>query len=199
LVVLGLSLVLLLQLIYSGVSLAMLSEPEAVAPIFGGTEDMQLAAVERVTEVQRDEMSARPLFSVTRQPPATQASEATAKGRRQLRDVELLGVFGSGGTAGVIALVEDRQQRILLGEDVQGWTLEAVHPDRVEFARQGRQATVPLRQRQIKASSPREESRQSRATDSRQRQGAEARSARRGNNENGARPPARLGFGRSRR
>lgn len=200
LVAIGLSLTLLLQLLYSGVRLAMLAEPDPVSPSLAGIEDMQPVAVERVTAAQRDEVGARPLFSITRRPPSVSATDDSKAARRsQLKNVELLGVFGSGGTAGVIALVEDKRQRILLGEELQGWTLDAVHPDRVEFVRQGRRATLPLRHRQIKGKAAPTASRQARDTDNRRGQASDARSARRANNENRARTPARLGFGRNQR
>lgn len=139
--------ILLLRVILSGISLALLSAPDTVRPSLGGVDISQLDSRERVSESQREEIIARPLFWSSRRPEteATLASGSKAAADRgRLEGVSVLGVFGSGGTAGVIALVEKRQQRILLGETLQGWELAAVHPDRVELTRGAEQKTLLL-------------------------------------------------------
>jgi hypothetical protein len=211
LLAIGLSLVLLLQVLYSGVLLASLAEPDAVVPSLEGIEDMRPTAVQAVTAAERNEISARPLFSVTRRPPAganreAEGAGAAAAGPGRLGEIELLGVFESGDRAGMIALVDDTQQRVLLGETLKGWTLEAVHRDRVELANGGRRETIALLPgevngaqatrkagtRQTRDAHSRQtrnaHSRQSRNADKRRRQGAGARSA--GSTDERRRPAA---------
>jgi len=150
-----LAVVLLLQWLLGGISLAMLAEPDAIRPGVGG--DSQLVGLERVGTAQREAISARPLFWVSRRPQPVAGSvggrgAGTTGG--QLGNVKLRGVFGSGRTAGVIALVGERETRTLLGESLEGWELEAVHPDRVEFSRSGRRETLFLTPAQDKAARP---------------------------------------------
>jgi len=181
----GLSLVLLLQVLYSGVMLASLAEPDAVAPSLEGIEDMRPAAVQAVTAAERNEISARPLFSATRRPPAgstveAEGTAAAAAGPGRLGEIELLGVFESGDRAGMIALVGDTQQRVLLGETLQGWTLESVHRDRVELSNGGRRETIALLPGDVNGAQAigKAGTRQSHGTDTRRRQAGGARSAR---------------------
>ncbi|NQX90177.1 MAG: hypothetical protein HRT77_16110 [Halioglobus sp.] len=150
LVVMVLALLLLVQLAYGAMRLAMLAQPEPVALDGAAMQGMRLLAVKRVTDEQRNAISERPLFSVSRRPPVSRAQARPAPAG-QLRGVQLLGVFGSGSAAGVIVQVDKDRQRVLLGDALQGWTLDAVHPDRVEFVRRGQQTTLPLQQRQRKA------------------------------------------------
>ena len=127
-----------------------------------------------------------------------------------------MGVFGSGSTAGVIVRIEDNRQRLLLGESLNGWTLEAVHPDRVDFSRNARQATLVLEQGTVAAAPVKAGSSRARGSERKQRPGATARAQRRQaqqqeqeqpprsenkaprgkDNDNNGAPPARLGFGR---
>jgi hypothetical protein len=55
-----------------------------------------------------------------------------------------LGVFGSADSGGVIALVKGKKQRLLAGEDVLGWRLESVHPDRAILLRNGQRKEIVL-------------------------------------------------------
>lgn len=213
LLVMVLALLLILQLLYSAVSLATLSEPEAIPPSLEGTGASQLASVERVTAEQREEVGARPLFWTSRRPAPRSAAdgpEGPDARRGQLGKVDILGVFGSGATAGVIVKVEDNRQRILLGEELLGWSLEAVHPDRVDFSRDGEQQTLALEQGRVAAASRTPGSPGAKAADRKPMRDAAARAQRRKattprsgtaeprdkDNDNKGTPPARLGFGR---
>jgi hypothetical protein len=71
-----------------------------------------------------------------------------------LEGVKLQGVFGSGDTAGIIALVKDKKQRILLGEQLRGWTLDSVSPDRVVLISDGRRQELFLRTAKVVAVEP---------------------------------------------
>ncbi len=211
LLAIGLGLLLILQLVYSGISLATLSGPDAVLPSLEGVADAQPVPVDRVTAEQREAMGARPLFWTSRRPSIGSSETAAAAGKRgQLDKVRVMGVFGSGATAGAIVLVEDERQRMLLGEELQGWTLDAVHQDRVDFSRADRQETLHLVKGDIRtaALSPgaknkneaagtqrREAARAERRKDRKERSLRRQDNENRKDNEKRGTSPARLGFG----
>jgi len=147
LVVLLLLLVLLLQLLYSGMRLIFLSSPEAIAP---PPDTLTIGAVKpfsRPSAAQSEELLARPLFWSSRRPPVPeveQVAETEPEEAGDLKGFQLVGVFGTGDSAGVIALVKDKKQRILKGEKVLGWTLESVEPTRIVLADKGRRKELTL-------------------------------------------------------
>jgi hypothetical protein len=107
---------LLLQLIYSGLRLALLTSPQAIAPAPDTLVVGEVASA----------LNRRPaLEEVEKAPPPEEEKSGDLKG------VKLVGVFGVGESAGIIALVKDKKQRILLGEKVLGWTLQSVEPTRI--------------------------------------------------------------------
>ena len=132
-VVLGL--LLCLQLLYSGARLLVPPVFDTVAP---AADVLQVKPIDRTAGVasnQSDEIRARPLFWQSRRPSvgdnAETGPDAEGEPAGQLKDFKLLGVFGSGDTAGIIALVKGNKRRILQGERFMGWTLDAVEPNRV--------------------------------------------------------------------
>jgi hypothetical protein len=144
-----LGLLLCLQLLYSGARLAMAPAFDAVVP----AEDVLL--VKRVdhpatvTSSQSDEIRARPLFWPARRPEqesmAEVAPDVGGEKAGQVKSVKLLGVFGSGDMAGIIALVKGKKRRILQGESVAGWMLEVVQPNRVVLVNGGRREELVLK------------------------------------------------------
>jgi len=200
LLAIALAVLLLVQWLLGGISLAMLAEPEAIRPELGGEDDRQPVGLERVSAAQRDEISARPLFWVSRRPevPASGAGETDNPGSRagRLNEVTILGVFGSGGMAGVIALVDERETRVLLGETLQGWELEAVHPDRVELTRSGRRETLFLTPGDNRVARAKPVSRPPKRAGLRGRSAAATRPARvNDNDKRGAASARQLGWG----
>lgn len=143
---------LCLQLLYSGIKLATLSAPPAVPP---AAESLEVATVgERadVSESESELLRSRPLFWRTRRPTeaaavaAVEEPEPTEKsGNGNIDKVKLRGVFGSGDSAGIIALVNGKKRRIRVGDTVEGWTLVAVKSDRGIFDNAGRKFQVMLK------------------------------------------------------
>lgn len=136
LVAVVLALMLSLQLVYSGVGLLLAPAVDAVPPAVDVLQIKQVHGPALVASGESDEIRSRPLFWRSRQPleagsgDAVTAQEAGAE-TGQLKEVKLLGVFGSGDTAGIIALVKGEKRRILQGESVLGWKLDAVEPNRI--------------------------------------------------------------------
>ena len=148
LAVVVLGLLLCLQLLYSGARLVLAPVFAAVAPAADVLQVKPVDSPATVATSQSDEIRSRPLFWQTRRP--TQGSTAAAQdaGREPvgpLQEVKLLGVFGSGDTAGIIVLVKDKKQRILQGESVQGWTLDLVEPNRAVLVNGGRREELLLK------------------------------------------------------
>ncbi len=150
LVTIGLAILLLVQLLLSGLRLAILSEPDPISPSMDGVADAQLISVASVSATQSDEIRARPLFWVSRRPVANLGAQGSEQGGpgsqpESLKNVKLVGLFGSGETAGVIVVVEGKQRRILIGEQVvDGWTLYSVQRNEVELANGARHEKLIL-------------------------------------------------------
>ena len=148
-----LGLLLCLQLLYSGVRLVMDPAFAAVAPAADVLQVKRVDSPATVATSQSDEIRSRPLFWQTRRPiqSIAVAPDAGSKRAGPLKEVKLLGVFGSGDTAGIIVLVKDKKQRILQGESVQGWTLDEVEPNRVVLVDGGRSEELVLKTRIVVA------------------------------------------------
>jgi hypothetical protein len=148
-----LGLLLCLQLLYSGARLVMDPAFAAVAPAADVLQVKRVDSPATVATSQSDEIRSRPLFWQTRRPIQSRAiaPDTGSKQAGPLKEVKLLGVFGSGDTAGIIVLVKDKKQRILQGESVQGWTLDVVEPNRVVLVDGGRRAELVLKTRIVVA------------------------------------------------
>ena len=89
-----------------------------------------------------ESLAARPLFSESRRPPAPDVAEGGSKDEPDpLRNVKVLGFFGSGKDAGGIFLLDGRVSRIRVGEKLGPWVLGAIKGTRAELSRPGRQRT----------------------------------------------------------
>ncbi|RLA49013.1 MAG: hypothetical protein DRR04_03415 [Gammaproteobacteria bacterium] len=144
-----LGLVLCLQLLYSGARLAMAPVFDAVAPAADVLQVTPVDSSALVASDQSDEIRARPLFWEGRSPIEETTPQVVPDGGKkrsgQLKEVKLLGIFGSGNTAGIIALVKGQKQRILQGESVAGWTLDVVESNRVVLVEGGRREKLVLK------------------------------------------------------
>lgn len=141
---------LLLQLVYSIARLSFLAAPEPIAPSLDILNDLGAMRVAAVDVAMREEIRNRPLFWPGRRPlpEGLQDSGAPNAGEgskpTELDEVKIVGIFGAGDSAGIIALVKDKKRRILLGERLDGWTLEAVEPGEGVFASGARRASLTL-------------------------------------------------------
>ena len=88
------------------------------------------------------QMVERPLLQPDRRPPAVDKAAAEPD---PMANMQLLGVFGSGGAGGVVLKTEDRVSRVRVGERTGPWTLQAVHAGQADFiAGDGRRNTLVL-------------------------------------------------------
>jgi hypothetical protein len=140
---------LLLQLLYSALRLSVLSEPESIAPASDVMAVSDRMAVEVVSAELSEELRARPLFWSSRrvqvsEPVASSQVKTAAASKSKLDKIKLVGIFGGGESAGIIALVNGNKRRILLGESVEGWSLDSVARNEVVFADGARRETLIL-------------------------------------------------------
>ena len=111
------------------------------APIPPAADSLSVRALEQLSEVSEEasaEIVRRPLFWASRRP--AQAPEETAPEEEKpkaaattLKGVRVVGVFGSGETGGAIVIVKGKRQRVAVSDELEGWTLESVAPDRAVF------------------------------------------------------------------
>ena len=146
--------VLLLLLLWNALRLATLSAPDAVAPTAESLQVAEIDLPQQVNESQSAELRARPLFWSTRRPqdapPPVEAAaeEKTAVDKSgNIDKVNLLGVFGGGDSAGIIALVKGKKKRIMVGDTVEGWTLDSIQGDRAVFTRAGSRSELVLKRK----------------------------------------------------
>ncbi|MBA6414273.1 hypothetical protein H2508_14250 [Parahaliea sp. F7430] len=124
----------------------------SVEPILPAEDSLAVGALsglQGISQEQSAELRARPMFWQSRRPyeappPEVKAPQEEKKAAAELKGVKLLGVFGSGDNAGVIALVKGKRQRVLQGGDLSGWTLREVSPKEVTLVNGARREILAL-------------------------------------------------------
>lgn len=148
---------LCLQLIYGAITLAGTTAPDAVNP---AADSLQVPAVigpAIVDPAERNEIISRPLFWSGRQASSVEGNGGGGEPPREaekLQGVKLVGVFGSGERLGIIALVKDQKRRILVGESLDGWTLETIASDEIVLTNGGRSETLKLQRGEVSKAAP---------------------------------------------
>lgn len=147
-----LGLLLCLQLALGGLRLVSLSAPDPVTPAPDSLRVPMVLSPLLVAASERNEIISRPLFWSSRRPLEEVATLAEPEAKAgELKGVKLVGLFGSGEQAGIIALVKGQKRRILLGDVVEGWTLKSVTPFELVVVDGDRTKTLALERGQIKA------------------------------------------------
>jgi hypothetical protein len=154
LIVLLLGLLVCLLLFYGVLRLALVSAPSVVVPAEDSLLVTNVMTQGNVASGDSEEIRARPLFWSSRRPFVAPPSVKPKPKKEvtkvaELKGVKLLGVFGTGDTVGIIALVKGKKARILQGEAVEGWTLESVSSNEVVFSGSGRSQTLVLQARSV--------------------------------------------------
>ena len=156
LVALLLVVLLCLQLIFGAIALTAKTGPEAVSPAADSLQVPPVIGPAVVNPHERNEIVSRPLFWSGRQPSSAEGSgeEKPPREAEKLQGVKLVGVFGSGERLGIIALVKDQKRRILLGERLDGWTLETIESDEIVLTNGGRSETLKLQRGEVSKAVP---------------------------------------------
>ncbi len=145
------TLLLLLQILYSVLRLGFLSEPEAIAPALDNVAERAIRVPEPIDPALSEAIRSRPLFWAGRRPleaskePPKEVVKAPPDAGGDLSKVQLVGIFGVGDSAGIITLVEDKKRRILVGEKIEGWTLDKVERDRAVLSDKERRQLLMLK------------------------------------------------------
>jgi hypothetical protein len=143
-----LGVVLGLQLLYSAARVRMLSLPDTVMPARDALLVGDLYPIDSITPEQSDELLARPLFWEGRRALAAEdesVSQKRDRGAGHLKDIKLQGVFGAGDASGAIIRVKGKQRRVMVGEEINGWTVESVDANEVVLSSRGRTQSLELR------------------------------------------------------
>lgn len=115
----------------------------APQPVLPSSSLFEPVGVEQSLALSRPELSSvdfvsRPVFALNRKPaiepvaqpeqsPESLETEVVSEVVGTIDGIKLLGIFGSGGVAGVIiSLDTGERERLVVGEAVNGWTLQSV-------------------------------------------------------------------------
>lgn len=147
------TLLLVVQLVYSATRLAYLSAPDAISPAADALQVKSALAVDTVLQEHSEEIRKRPLFWAGRRPAVSLADSvepvAGEAKVQEIEGIELLGIFGGGDSAGIIALADKKEQRVLVGQKLKGWKLESVDTDAAVLAAGARRVNLQLQQRSV--------------------------------------------------
>jgi len=140
---------LVLQLAYGASRLAILTTPAPILPASDSLEVISSISLDTITARQRSEIRSRPLFWAGRRPQeavviAPELPEVKQLKEHKFEGIKLLGVFGVGESVGIIAQVKGKSRRVLVGEKVDGWTLEAVEGNDAVFVAGSRREKATL-------------------------------------------------------
>ena len=147
LVALLLLLFLVLQLIYGGSRLALLSNPKAILPAADSLRVSDTHSQQRITMEQRSEIRDRPLLWPARRPFVAPAVVPNVKAPdpKPFEGFQLVGLFGTGDDVGTIVSLKGKAQRLRLGEKIGDWKLESVGINEVVFSSGSQQQTLVLK------------------------------------------------------
>ncbi len=149
LLALVLTLVFILILLFSVVGLLVSAHPPAKLPSADSLVGTELRRSGVVSAQHSNEMRARPVFWPSRLPvdaPLAVVEEPKSNVKKSALDkVKLLGIFGVGDSTGIIALVEGKKKRILLGDKVVGWSLDSIDRNEAVFVAGGQTQKLTLK------------------------------------------------------
>lgn len=153
LVMLGAGLLMILFLVWGAFRALVPGSSQPVMPTAESLQVSTLAGNGLATVEDREVIRARPLFWASRAPLADQEKLAQAEtpteaaGNQRaasLKGVKLAGVFGMGESGGVILLNKGKKQRLMVGQTLEGWTLDSVAPTEVTLRNAGSEAVLAL-------------------------------------------------------
>ena len=157
LLALALTAILLILLFFSVGRLVISPPPQPKLPSADSLLMTELRASNAVSADASNAAKARPVFWPSRRPvdaPQEAVVETKPEARKsELDKVKLLGIFGAGDSAGIIALVKGNKKRILQGDKVVGWTLDSIDGGQAVFMEDGQSKRLTL-ERGVVASAP---------------------------------------------
>jgi len=140
LVALVLLFVLVIQLAWGLLSIVRASFVTAIPP---SKDVLNVGSREQVTQLKAEDRNAivsRPVFWLGRSPlmeveevVVDTAAEKVAG--QKIKGVKLVGIYGSGSTGGAILRGKGGKRRVAVGEEAEGWLLDAIEPNSARFIR----------------------------------------------------------------
>lgn len=140
LVALLLLLVLAMQIAWGLLSIVRASFVAAIPP---SQDVLNVGRLEQVVQVDADARNgivSRPVFWQGRSPivevevVAVETAPEEAAGQK-IKGVKLVGIYGSGTSGGAILRGKGGKRRVAVGEEAEGWLLDAVEPNSARFIR----------------------------------------------------------------
>ena len=151
LLVLILVVLLLLQFVWGGYRAMFPPIPDAVRPMPDSLQIADVLGLSAASPEQRAQIRQRPLFWASRAPLVPEPEKAKPKPAKtnvpkpgKIENVKLSGVFGGGDTGGVIVIAKGKKRRVMVGEELDGWTLRSVDPVSAIFTSGAQQANLAL-------------------------------------------------------
>lgn len=145
-----LTVVLLLQLLWSGARLMLLSEPEMKVPAEASLNVDGVLFGSSGEEIQPDDLVTRPVFWSGRQVHVESGdTEATTvverpRGSSAIDNVELMGIYAGGGNAGIIVSYKGERRRLKKKDSIEDWTFTMYSADSAVFESGGERRVLNL-------------------------------------------------------
>lgn len=95
------------------------------------------------------QMQERPLFRLSRRLPPPPPKEDAPAQSDQWDKATLLGTYAAGPISGAFLMFDGQPQRLMLGQELGGWTLHAVQPDSIELQRSGKQRQLQVQKKDL--------------------------------------------------
>lgn len=142
---------LLLQFVWGGYRAMFPPIPDPVRPMSDSLQIAEVLGLDVATPEQRAQIRQRPLFWASRAPLVPEPEKPNPKSAQtndakpgKIENVKLSGVFGGGDTGGVIVIAKGKKRRLMVGEELDGWTLQSVDPVSAIFTSGAQQANLAL-------------------------------------------------------
>lgn len=129
---------LILQAVWSGVRLRLMAEPEPISPAESSLKVRDVAYTD-TDFVQAEVIRARPLFWAGREPFVDSGKEekveiiAGGPDNTAIKGVQLLGVYRSGSTSGIIVRQNGKRSRLRVNDKIGEWEFTLMSTDGAVF------------------------------------------------------------------
>lgn len=134
--------------VLGGIRLAADGGPAPVLPATDSLATQALSLQQPLTDSDATRILERPVFWESRRPLAPPAPVAAPKPKprapAKLEGITLQGAYGTGDSLGLIATVDGKLQRIVVGQSVKGWQFTGYEAGVATFSSGGRRATLNL-------------------------------------------------------
>lgn len=148
-IALAVTAVVVLQLVWSGARLLLVSDPEPILPAEASLQVEEIRHVAALAEEQSQDFVSRPVFWQGRQAYTPHADGDTGKREKPPRNSEidgvaLRGVYAAGSKSGVIVSYKDERHRLQQEQSIAGWTFATLNGTGAIFTHGAESKELPL-------------------------------------------------------